>query len=464
MSILTLRRLFSYEVVMQKRSFWYRLRRISPVHIIALGFLLVILLGTLLLSLPIAYKGEKIGLLDTCFTATSATCVTGLVVKDTAVHWTMFGQAVILLLIQIGGLGFMSMITLVSFIVRRRITLKEQIVMGEALSGIDLDGVLPLMKRILLGTLIFEASGALLLCTVFIPDFGFGAGLWKSVFISVSAFCNAGFDVMGDTYGAFVGLEPYVNNITVNLTVCALIIMGGLGFLVWGRRPRKRLTLHTRLVLLMTAGLLIAGTVLFYFLEQNNPLTLGNLPFGEKLLAAFFQSVTTRTAGFATVSNGSLTVPSKLVTMLLMFVGGSPGSTAGGIKTVTAAVAIYGAISVLRGCGDVTVFRRSIPKKTVLRAMALTLVAMLVVGISALFMLCVGGASAVDLVFEVFSAFGTVGLGTGITPVLPACSKVLLILLMYAGRVGIMTLAVAVLLDREKIEVLRYAEENVVIG
>lgn len=449
---------------MQKRGFWYRLRKISPVHIIALGFLLIILLGTLLLSLPIAYRGEKIGMLDTCFTATSATCVTGLVVRDTAVHWTGFGQAVLLTLIQIGGLGFMSLVTLVSFIVRRRITLKEQVVMGEALSGIDLEGVLPLMKRILLGTLLFEAGGALLLSTVFIPDFGLGAGIWKSIFVSVSAFCNAGFDVMGDKYGAFAGLEPYVQNVTVNLTVCFLIIMGGLGFLVWGQRSRKRLPLHTKLVLLMTAGLILAGTVLFYFLEKNNPLTFGELSLWEKILAAFFQSVTTRTAGFSTVPNGFLTVPAKLVTMLLMFIGGSPGSTAGGVKTVTVAVAVWGAISVLRGCGSVTVFRRSIPKKTVLRAMALLLIAMLIVGISTLFMLCAGGAPHIDLVFEVFSAFGTVGLGTGITPTLPALSKLLLILLMYAGRVGIMTLAVAVLLDREKIEVLRCAEENVIIG
>ncbi len=449
---------------MLKQNIWHTLRKLSPVRIIVFGFLLLILLGTALLSLPIAYEGEGIGALNTAFTATSATCVTGLVVTDTAQHWTFFGEAVILLLIQVGGLGFMAILTLFSFMAGRKISLKERMVLSESLSGIEVGGIVSLMRRVLMGTLFFELSGAILLSIVFIPDFGLGMGIWKSVFISVSAFCNAGFDLMGDKYGAFAGLAPYAENLLVNLTVCMLIIMGGLGFFVWGRPWQKYIPLHTKLVISVTVALVLGGAIMFYLFEYNNPATIGNFSFGEKILASFFQSVTTRTAGFNTISNDLLTVPSKLVTMALMFIGGSPGSTAGGIKTVTVALVIWGALSSMRGLGDVTMFRRRVPKTIVMRAMSVSVIAFLIVSTSALVLLGLGGGEPINLVFEAFSALGTVGLGTGITPHLPALSKILLILLMYIGRVGIMTLSVAVLLKEEKINNLRYPEEKILLG
>ncbi len=449
---------------MKKQSIWYKLRKISAVRIIVCSFMLLILLGTFLLSLPISYKGERLSLLDTCFTTTSATCVTGLVVTDTARHWTFFGQAVLLTLIQIGGLGFMALISLFSFIAGRRITLKERVIMSESLSGIEVGGIVRLMRRILYGTLIFEAGGAVLLSTVFIPDFGFLQGIWKSIFVSVSAFCNAGFDLMGDKYGAFVSLVPYADNLIVNFTVSGLIIMGGLGFFVWGRPRQKRMSLHTKLVLLTTGFLLIGGTVGFYVLERQNPATIGTMPLAQKWLCAFFQSVSTRTAGFNTVSNADLTVPAKLLTMALMFIGGSPGSTAGGIKTVTALLVFWGTISALRGCADINLFGRRVSKTLVFRAMSVTAAALMIAGASIILLLCFGCGSPINLVFEVFSALGTVGLGTGTTPFLPVASKAILIILMFIGRVGIMSLAVAVLLKEEKTDAVRLPEEKVLIG
>ncbi len=449
---------------MKTNQFWYTIGKCSPVRIIVISFLLLIATGTALLSLPFAYRGEPIGILDTVFTATSATCVTGLIVRDTAQHWTMFGQTVLLLLIQVGGLGFMAVVSLFAFVGRRNITLKERVVMSEAFSGLAVGGIVRMMRRILLGTFLFEGIGACLLATVFIPDFGLWSGIWKSIFISVSAFCNAGFDVLGDVCGAFAGLVPYRDNLLVNLTICTLIIMGGLGFFVWGRPRGKRMPLHSRLVLSITAILIFSGTALFYALEHNNPLTLGNLPEGEKLIAAFFQSVTTRTAGFNTISNADLSVPSKLLTMLLMFIGGSPGSTAGGVKTVTFTVAIWSAFSVLRGKSDVNMFRRRIPRELVLRALSVTAAVTCIVLIAAFLLICAGGGNNIDLAFEAFSALGTVGLGTGITPTLPYISKILLIFLMFTGRVGIMSLAVAVLLKEEKSNAVRFAEEKIMLG
>lgn len=438
--------------------------KFRPVRIIVLGFLSIILLGTVLLSLPIAYRGERLSVLDTVFTVTSATCVTGLVVVDTAQHWTGFGQAVLLSLIQIGGLGFMAILTLFSLLFKRRITLKERVVISESLSGVDIGGIVRLMKRILFGTLFFELGGAILLSVCFVPEFGIGEGIWKSIFISVSAFCNAGFDILGDAHGAFSSLAPYANDVLVNLVVCTLIIMGGLGFLVWGKPRSRHMSLHTKLVLITTGILVFVPFAAFYFFEQQNPLTLGPMPTGEKLLAAFFQSVTTRTAGFNTISNGDLTVPSKLLTMALMFIGGSPASTAGGIKTVTIAVALCGAVSAFRGRADTNVFRRRIPKMLVLRAMSIVILAFLVAMVSAVFLLCAGGADPMNLMFEVFSAFGTVGLGTGVTPLLPPISKMLLILLMFTGRIGFMSFVIALFMREEKVDSIRFPEEIVLLG
>lgn len=414
------------------------------------GYAFVILIGAVLLCLPISAKsGEMTPFLDALFTSTTSTCVTGLVVVDTYSHWSVFGQIVILCLIQIGGLSFMVMATLFSLLIRRTVTLKERMLIVESLNQNNIQGIVRMTRDILRATLIIEAAGALLLWPNFIRDFGCWRALGKSIFHSVSAFCNAGIDLMGET-GAFSSLTGYAGNIMVNLVISALIIIGGLGFAVWQdiRHNRKchwaHLSLHSKIVLSMTALLLTGGTLFFFFSEYHNPGTMGNMPLGEKLLASWFQSVTTRTAGFNTIDLNAMTAPGKLTSMLLMFIGGSPGSTAGGLKTVTLGVLAATILSVLRGNRQVTAFRRRISTALVMRA-----VTVLFLGIA----VCVAGAmilsacnpefTFIEICYEVISAFATVGQTLGITPQLATGSKITLIVLMLLGRVGILTAVLA---------------------
>lgn len=435
------------------------------------GYVFVILVGAGLLSLPISSQsGAGTSFLDALFTSTTATCVTGLVVYDTCTHWSMFGHIVILCLIQIGGLSFMVMATLFSLLIRRTVTLKERMLIVESLSQDNIQGIVRMTRDILITTLAIEAAGALLLWPNFIGEFGWYRALGKSVFHSVSAFCNAGLDLMGEV-GAYGSLTRYSGNIAVNLVISALIIVGGLGFAVWRDirsnfgQKRSRLSLHSKIVLSVTGILLIAGTVFFFLAEYRNPNTMGNMNAGGKLLAAWFQSVTTRTAGFNTIDLNAMTAPSKFFSILLMFIGGSPGSTAGGLKTVTLGVLIATIISVLRGNRTVNIFHRRLSSALVMRAVAVLFlgISVCVIGIMVL-SVCNPEFTFMEICYEVISAFATVGQTLGITPRLAAGSKVMLIVLMLLGRVGILTatLAFAMRMNQEGTN-YSYPEEKVML-
>ena len=437
--------------------------------VVALGFLIIILTGAVLLTLPIsARSGEPTDFLDALFTATSATCVTGLVTVGTATHWSGFGQAVILLLIQIGGLGFMSLASIASFLTRRTITLRERMVMSAGLNLTENAGIVRLTRRVLLGTLAFEGAGAVLLATRFVPRVGLWQGIKMGVFHSVSAFCNAGFDLIGTPDNPFASLTGYADDVLVNLTIMALIVIGGLGFFAWGdiwdKRRFRRLRLHTKLVLITTALLLCAGFVLTLLFEWGNPQTLGEMPVQDKLLAAAFQSVTLRTAGFNTIDQAALTGPSQAVACLLMMIGGSPGSTAGGIKTVTAAVLVLSAISALRGRTTVSAFGRTIISRSIMNAVAMMIVGGTLSLTGACVISYVESASFGECLFEAVSAFATVGLSMGLTPTLSAVSRLILILLMYLGRVGVLTLGVAVLMRHREPPKMQYPDGDVMVG
>ena len=355
-------------------------KSIKPSRVIVLSFLTLILLGSVLLALPVSSRsGQATDYLTALFTATSATCVTGLIVVDTYTYWSAFGQSVILVLIQCGGLGFMTLATIFSFLLRRTITLRERLVMTRALNIDELSGVVRITRHILLGTLIAELTGAIILSLRFVGEFGWWGGIAKGVFHSVSAFCNAGFDLMGQKQ-EFSNMMSYVSDPIVNFTLMVLIITGGLGFIVWEdilhRRSFKRLSLQTKLAMVTRPLLLVSGAVLFFLFEYNNRETMGELNFGSKLMAAMFQSTTTRTAGFNTISQAGLTQASKLLSVILMFIGGSPGSTAGGIKTVNFIIIILAAASVMRGKSDITAFGRRVSSKAVLNAFSLAFVAL----------------------------------------------------------------------------------------
>ncbi len=437
--------------------------------VVALGFLIIILTGAVLLTLPIsARSGEPTDFLDALFTATSATCVTGLVTVGTATHWSGFGQVVILLLIQIGGLGFMSLASIASFLTHRTITLRERMVMSAGLNLTENAGIVRLTRRVLLGTLAFEGAGAVLLATRFVPRVGLWKGIKMGVFHSVSAFCNAGFDLIGTPDNPFASLTGYADDVLVNLTIMALIVIGGLGFFVWGdiwdKRRFRRLRLHTKLVLITTAVLLCAGFALTLLFEWHNPQTLGTMPVQEKLLAASFQSVTLRTAGFNTIDQAALTGPSQAVACLLMMIGGSPGSTAGGIKTVTATVLVLSAISALRGRTTVSAFGRTIVSRSIMNAVTMMIVGGTLSLTGACVISYVESAPFGACLFEAVSAFATVGLSMGLTPTLNAISRLILILLMYLGRVGVLTLGVAVLMRHREPPKMQYPDGDVMVG
>jgi len=429
--------------------------------VLAVGFALTILVGALVLMLPVsAADGQITPFLDALFTAASASCVTGLVTVSTAVHWSVFGKCVILLLIQIGGLGFMSVAAIASFVLRRTITLHERMVMSAGLNLSDGGGIVRLTRRVLFGTFIIEGTGAVLLSCRFVPHYGFPKGITMGVFHAVSAFCNAGFDLMGTPDDPFQSLIGWAEDPLVNITVMALIVLGGLGFFVWSdvwdKHSFRRLSLHTKIVLTATAGLLL--------FEWSNPATLGAFDTPHKLLAAAFESVTLRTAGFNTIDLGALTGPSQAVSCLLMFIGGSPGSTAGGIKTVTAAVLVLTAISAFCGRTTVSAFGRTIAPRSIMNAVTLLMAG----GV-----LCLVGACAIagiedapfhQCLFEAVSAFGTVGVSMGLTPTLAAASRVILIVMMYMGRVGVLTLGVAVFMRRREPPRLKYPDADVFIG
>lgn len=445
-----------------------RSKALSPTKIIALVFAGIILTGAILLTLPIASRdGVSCGFRPALFTATSATCVTGLVLYDTWSQWSGFGQVVIISLIEIGGLGFMSAASLVVFLLRKKVGLKQRMVMAQALSLTDMEGVVRLQKVVLFGSLSVQAVGALILFARFLPEFGAWTALKWGVFHSVSAFCNAGFDILGCiTPGA--SLMEFNSDPVVILTLGALVVIGGLGFLVWQEvvtvRRFKSFSVYTKLVLLTSFGLLLIGAVLICALEWDNPGTLGPMSVGDKLLNGLFQSITVRTAGFASIDQAALTDAGKAVSMVLMLIGGSSGSTAGGVKTVTMIVLLLFLAARARGREAVSVFKRTIPNSQVMDAMTIVSILVSLTVFGGIFISATSPVSFVDGAFESVSALATVGLTAGATTSLSIPAQILMIIYMYFGRVGVLTISLGFLMGNRAQERFRYAQTNLLIG
>jgi trk system potassium uptake protein len=438
---------------------------LDPPKILVLGFSFIILIGAFLLTLPAAtVDGKGLPWLDALFTATSATCVTGLVVVDTGTTFTLFGQLVILGLIQIGGLGFMTFATLFALILGKRISLKERLLIKESLNNLSIDGVVRLVKRILIFTVVIELIGGILLAIRFSFDFQLSKAIYFGFFHAISNFNNAGFDLMGD----FRSLTGYVDDPLVTLVVCALITLGGIGFIVMNEvyeyRQTRRFSLHTKIVLLMSSILIVFGTILIFILEYQNPKTLQPLSTFGKFLASLYQAVTPRTAGSNTLNIPDLTQPTLFLIIFLMFVGASPGSTGGGIKTTTFATLLGAVWSNIKGKDDVIFFRNRILYDTIYKALTVTVSGLfLVMMITMLLTITEPNKDFLMLLFEATSAFATVGLSMGLTPELSTVGKILIIFTMFAGRVGPLTIAYAVALNRKPAP-FKYPKGRIMIG
>lgn len=433
---------------------------LSPAQTITLGFAVVILAGGALLSLPIASEtGQRTPFLTALFTANSAVCVTGLVVVDTADYYSTFGELVILALIQVGGFGYMTSWALLALILGWRIGLRERIILTQAHNLYQTGGVVRFTRRIVLMALAIEAAGAVILTLRWWVDLPLARAAYLGLFHSVSAFNNAGFDLMG----GFRSLHAYVADPVVTLTVAALIVLGGLGFSVLFDLRARRLTTHAKTVLLGSGVLIAAGASLFFLLEFNNPRTLGALPPGPRALAAMFQGVVPRTAGFTTVDLGGLTQPALALIVVLMFIGASPGGTGGGIKTTTFIAPLAVILGTIRGTGDPTLFHRRIPVLVVYKAVTIALVSVAFVMTMTVLLTRVEGVDFLRALFEITSAFGTVGLSTGITPQLSPAGRIILMLTMFGGRVGLLTLAYG-LTRRVRPPRIRYPEDRLYVG
>lgn len=457
-------------------------QRFTPTQVIVLGFFVIICIGTFLLQLPISSTtGEFTNFEDAFFTASSAVCVTGLVVVNTLEHWSIFGQIVILMLIQVGGLGFMTVVTIFLVAIGRRITLKERILIQESLNQESLQGMVRLVRGIIFGTLLFEGGCAIILAI----RFAFAGYGWRSIYMgifhSISAFCNAGFDIIGQE-----SLTPFVGDFVVNGVIMFLIIVGGLGFTVWLdvwrvgkglknkeytlRNGLRKLTLHSKLVLTITPLLILTGFIFFLVCEYSNPQTLKPLPFPTKVTASMLQSVTVRTAGFNSISQSGLTYASKLLTILLMFIGGSPCGTAGGIKTVTFGVITATVLSVIRGKNATSVYKKHISFTILQRALAIFSISLTVLIVSTMILTFTERNSSfqfefLDLLYETTSALGTVGITTGITPHLSLGGKFLIAFVMYLGRLGPISIAIALAHKQLAYQTdIEYPEEKVMVG
>ena len=444
----------------------HRYHRLNQVQYIALGFFFMILAGSLILTLPIASRsGEWTPFLDSMFTATSATCVTGLVVYDTFTHWNVFGQLVILLLIQIGGLGFITVGVGFSMAFRRRIGLRQRDLLKESINAMEIGGIVKLSRKIFIGTALCEGAGAVLLATRFIPEFGFVKGIYYSIFHAISAFCNAGFDLMGgqQPYSSFTA---YATDPVINIALMLLIVVGGLGFVVWSDVVSKRFhwknyCLHTKMVISVTLILIFGGALLLFVFEQGG--TIKGMSTGDQILTSLFGSVTARTAGFNTVDTGALQPESKLLTIALMFIGGSPGSTAGGVKTTTIAVILIYVISNLRGESGCNVFHRRIGDEVIKKASMVFCLNLFLGLISVTLILATSNLRMSDVLFEVYSAISTVGMTTGITRDLNVVGRIAIMILMYCGRIGSMTFALSFVAKPEA-KGLSLPEEKITIG
>lgn len=455
------------EPLRKRLRFVLKKRKIAmqPTRVIALVFAGIILLGTLLLMLPVSSAtGESHKFLDCLFTATSATCVTGLVPFDTGMAWSDFGHGVILCMIELGGLGFMSMAAMFVFLLRRKVGLRQRMVMAQALSLNNMDSVVRLQKWVIFGSLGIQLAGALVLTARFLPEFGFGKALWYGVFHSVSAFCNAGFDIFG-TGNSLLELN---SDPVVLITLMVLITVAGLGFFVWEELARVRrfkdFSVYTKLVLITTFVLILSGAVLTMIFEWNNPETLGAMTAGDKILNSFFQSVTLRTAGFAAVDQAGLTPAGKAISIFLMLIGGSSGSTAGGLKTVTFIVLLLFVWTRARGKNTVTAFRRTIPGDKVMDAMTIALIMILLAMAGAIVICASSPVDFTNALFESVSALATVGLTAGTTGLLAPVARVMIVIFMYFGRVGVLTISLGFLMGDKAEERIRYANTNLLIG
>lgn len=450
-------------------------RKISPTRIIASSFALTIFIGTLLLMLPAASaSGEAVAPIDCLFTATTSVCVTGLVTVSTANTWSLFGQIIILILIQLGGLGIVTISTGVFMIIGKRIDLHGRILLGDSFNLDTLSGLVAFLKKVFLGTMIVELSGAILYSFSFIKRYGVIKGIWYSVFLSISAFCNAGMDLLGDN-----SLQDYVLNPYINVVTMSLIVLGGLGFIVWWdvlhimkqrikhEIPKthlyRRLRLHSRIVLSTTLFLIFIGAAFIFLLEYNNAETIGSFTLAQKIMASIFQSVTTRTAGFFTVPQENFKESSALICLVLMLIGGSPIGTAGGIKTTTIAMLYFTTRAVIRGEDVIIVHGRNIPKQTVQKAVAIIVISISFVFLATFILSIIVNGNIIDLMYEATSALATVGLSRALTSTLMFSGKILIIICMYAGRIGPMSLLLFFNMTKKK-RVAKYPKEDITVG
>lgn len=455
-------------------------KKFTPTRQIAFSFLGLIFVGSLLLTLPIANKGEVTSYINNLFIATSATCVTGLVPIVTSEQYSLFGQIVILILIQLGGLGFLTFLSVSLIKIRKKISLSNKLVMQEALNQSSLNNIPTLVRNIIKYTFIVEGIGALLLMIVFIPEYGVIKGFYYGIFHSISAFCNAGFDILGNN-----SLINYQTNWMVTLTICSLIILGGLGFIVWFdiaaklKKEKDRvakfskkhcfssLKLHSKLALITTLILIVSGTVIFYLCEMDNPQTIGGKNIIDQIQISLFQSTTLRTAGFASVDIFSLHTYTKMFMCVFMFIGGSPAGTAGGIKTVTFAVVVLMIYNIYKGRKEVTVFKRRIKKRLIIRSFAIFSISLSIAFVGLFLISITDNIPFIDLAFEIFSAFATVGLSSSVTPILSFGGKIIIIILMYIGRIGPITM---IILFARKLQMHKdgkeivYPDEDILLG
>ena len=446
--------------------------KLSTTHIILFSFFIAVLLGAVLLSLPISSAtGEWTPFVDALFTSTTATCVTGLVVVPTFSAWSTFGHIVILFLIQIGGLGVITVVSLLAMMFHKKMGLSDRLLLQDAFNLNTLSGLSRFVKKVVLGTFLIEGIGALLYMTVFVPEFGL-KGIWISVFTAISAFCNAGIDIIAPD-----SLAGYVHNPIINLTTCLLIFFSGIGYIVWWdvirvlklRKKRKikvlkALTLHSKIALTTTLVLIFGGALCIFLFEYNNPQTMKDFTLYQKIQASFFQSVTTRTAGFFTVPQENLSNGSALVSVLLMFIGGSPVGTAGGIKTVTIAVVVAAAIAAIKNQKDVTMFNRTLSKEAISKAVAVICTSFFIMLMSTLLLSAVTDASFLDILYETVSATATVGLTRNLTGSLNTIGKIIIIATMYFGRVGPISLAIALNLKKQNPNIIKNPVEDISVG
>lgn len=437
----------------------------SGVQILTIGFIILILIGSIVLSLPISsVTGEYTNYLDSLFTSTSAVCVTGLVTLNTGAHWSVFGQVVIITLIQIGGLGFMSITAFVAMLLGKKITLKDRLYIQESMNAFEIQGIAKMVKYVVKFTFSVELIGAVLLSFKFIPEYGLRKGIGFSLFHSISAFCNAGFDIIGDGNS----MVSQSNSVLLLMVLSLLIIVGGLGFSViielWNYKKVKRLSVHSKIVLSITGGLIVVGAIFIFLLEYKNPETMANMTFMEKITNSVFTSVSPRTAGFNSVPLDKLTNASVLMTIFLMFIGGSPGSTAGGIKTTTFGMVALTLVNVIKGRQDTEVFGRRFSKETIYKSFALFMIGTsIVIIVTMILSITEYGMDFLSVLFEATSAFGTAGLTLGITSSLSVIGKIVIIISMYIGRVGPLTVALA-LTHRQKKQGYKYPEGKILIG